>query len=73
MPAAVGAGAGLVAAVATDCVAAGGVGVVQAAEMVLRIAEEVDGYLVELGEDGRLLQLQLEEVIDGVGCVGPEA
>src|SRR5664280_733708 len=27
------------------------VGVVQSAEMVLRIAEEVDGYLVELGED----------------------
>ena len=34
------------------------VGVVQAAEMVLRIAEEVDGYLVELGDDGRLVGLQ---------------
>ena len=34
------------------------VGVVQSAEMVLRIAEEVDGYLVELGDDGRLVGLQ---------------
>ena len=42
------------------------VGVVQAAEMVLRIAEEVDGYLVELGEDGRLVGLQLAEMVDGV-------
>jgi diadenylate cyclase len=42
------------------------VGVVQAAEMVLRIAEEVDGYLVELGEDGRLVGLQSAELIDGV-------
>ncbi len=43
------------------------VGVVQAAEMVLRIAEEIDGYLVELGEDGRLVGLQSAELIDGVG------
>jgi diadenylate cyclase len=42
------------------------VGVVQAAEMVLRIAEEVDGYLVELGEDGRLVGLQSAELVDGV-------
>jgi diadenylate cyclase len=42
------------------------VGVVQAAEMVLRIAEEVDGYLVELGEDGRLVGLQSTELVDGV-------
>jgi diadenylate cyclase len=42
------------------------VGVVQAAEMVLRIAEEVDGYLVELGEDGRLVGLQSAELMDGV-------
>src|SRR5271167_4256500 len=31
------------------------VAVVQAAEMLLRIAEEVEGYLVELGDDGRLV------------------
>jgi diadenylate cyclase len=42
------------------------VGVVQAAEMVLRIAEEVEGYLVELGEDGRLVGLQSDELVDGV-------
>ena len=42
------------------------VGVIQAAEMVLRIAEEVDGYLVELGEDGRLVGLQSTELSDGV-------
>ncbi len=44
------------------------VGVVQAAEMVLRIAEEVDGYLVELGEDGRLVGLQSAELADGVAA-----
>jgi diadenylate cyclase len=50
-----------------DTVSAGDVvGVVQAAEMVLRIAEEVDGYLVELGEDGRLVGLQSAELVDGV-------
>jgi diadenylate cyclase len=42
------------------------VGVVQAAEMLLRIAEEVDGYLVELGDDGRLVGLQSAELVDGV-------
>jgi diadenylate cyclase len=42
------------------------VSVVQAAEMVLRIAEEVDGYLVELGEDGRLVGLQSSELVNGV-------
>ena len=42
------------------------VAVVQAAEMLLRIAEEVEGYLVELGEDGRLVGLQSAELVDGV-------
>jgi diadenylate cyclase len=50
-----------------DSVSVGDViGVVQAAEMVLRIADEVDGYLVELGEDGRLVGLQSAELVDGV-------
>src|SRR6202142_2787976 len=50
-----------------DSVSVGDViGVVQAAEMLLRIAEEVDGYLVELGEDGRLVGLQSAELVDGV-------
>jgi diadenylate cyclase len=42
------------------------VSVLQRAEMVRRIAEEVDGYIVELGTDGRLVLLQLEELMGGV-------
>jgi len=40
--------------------------VLQRAEMVRRIAEEVEGNIAELGEDGRLLRLQLEELMAGV-------
>lgn len=40
--------------------------VVQRLEMVRRIAREVEGYGVELGTDGRLLALQLEELMAGV-------
>ena len=40
--------------------------VLQRAEMVRRIAEEIDGYIVELGTDGRLALLQLEELMGGV-------
>jgi diadenylate cyclase len=40
--------------------------VLQRAEMVRRIAEEIDGYIVELGADGRLVLLQLEELLAGV-------
>src|SRR5947199_7301734 len=40
--------------------------VLQRAEMVRRIAEEVEGYIVELGVDGRLVRLQLEELMGGV-------
>jgi diadenylate cyclase len=40
--------------------------VLQRAEMVRRIAEEVEGYIVELGSDGRLIRLQLEELMGGV-------
>ena len=40
--------------------------VLQRAEMVRRIAEELDGYIVELGVDGRLVLLQLEELMAGV-------
>ncbi|MEA3076226.1 MAG: diadenylate cyclase [Actinomycetota bacterium] len=42
------------------------VSVLQRAEMVRRIAEELDGYIVELGEDGRLVLLQVEELPGGV-------
>ena len=40
--------------------------VLQRTEMVRRIAEEVDGYSIELGTDGRLVRLQLEEMLAGV-------
>jgi diadenylate cyclase len=39
---------------------------IQRAEMVRRIADEIEGYVIELGADGRLVQLQLEELIGGV-------
>lgn len=40
--------------------------VVQRLEMVRRIASEVEGYVVELGTDGRLVALQLDELVDDV-------
>ncbi|MCC5578540.1 DNA integrity scanning protein DisA [Microtetraspora sp. AC03309] len=40
--------------------------VVQRLEMVRRIAGEIEGYVVELGTDGRLLSLQLDELVAGV-------
>ena len=40
--------------------------VLQRAEMVRRIAEEIEGYIVELGVDGRLVRLQLEELLGGI-------
>ncbi len=38
----------------------------QRLEMVRRIATEIEGYVVELGSDGRLLSLQLDELMAGV-------
>jgi diadenylate cyclase len=38
----------------------------QRLEMVRRIADEVTGQVVELGTDGRLLALQLDELLAGV-------
>ena len=40
--------------------------VAQRLEMVRRIAREIDGYVVELGTDGRLLKLQRDELVAGV-------
>ncbi|GAA1704641.1 DNA integrity scanning diadenylate cyclase DisA [Fodinicola feengrottensis] len=40
--------------------------VVQRLEMVRRIADEISGYVIELGIDGRLLSLQLDELMAGV-------
>jgi diadenylate cyclase len=37
--------------------------VLQRTEMVRRIAQEIDGYIVELGTDARLIQLQLDELL----------
>jgi diadenylate cyclase len=39
--------------------------VLQRAEMIRRIAQEIEGYLIELGTDGRLILLQLEEAASG--------
>lgn len=41
--------------------------VAQRLEMVSRIAGEIDAYVLELGVEGRLLALQLEELYSGVG------
>ena len=38
----------------------------QRLELVRRIATEIEGYVVELGSDGRLLSLQLDELMAGV-------
>jgi diadenylate cyclase len=40
--------------------------VAQRLEMVTRIAHEIEDYVLELGSDGRLLSLQLEELVTGV-------
>jgi diadenylate cyclase len=42
------------------------VNVVQVLEGVERIAEELERYIVELGEEGRLVRLQLVELVGGV-------
>ena len=42
--------------------------VVQRLEMVGRISDEIAGYVIELGVDGRLLALQLDELIGDVGA-----
>lgn len=41
--------------------------VIQRLEMVRRISDEIEAYILELGDDGRLLQLQLDELIGGIG------
>lgn len=41
--------------------------VLQRLEMVRRISDEIAQYVLELGGDGRLLSLQLEELIGGLG------
>jgi diadenylate cyclase len=41
------------------------VAVLQPGERVVRIADEIESYLVELGDDGRLIHLQLVELVAG--------
>jgi diadenylate cyclase len=41
--------------------------VAQRLEMVRRIAGEIEGFMVELGTDGRLLALHLDELVAGTG------
>jgi diadenylate cyclase len=41
--------------------------VAQRLEMIRRIAGEIEGYMVELGTDGRLLALHLDELMAGTG------
>ncbi len=45
------------------------IAVLQPAELAVRIAEEIDSELAELGDDARLARLQLEELLDGVAPV----
>ncbi len=40
--------------------------VIQRAEMVIRIVAEVDRYICELGNEGRLIRMQLEELLVNV-------
>jgi diadenylate cyclase len=40
--------------------------VIQRAEMVARVAREIERYISELGSEGRLIKMQLDELIGGV-------
>ncbi len=42
------------------------IGVLQRMEMVARVAREIERYLIELGSEGRLIAMQLEELMTGV-------
>src|ERR1043166_1484893 len=42
--------------------------VIQRAELVTRMAVEVERYIVELGTEGRLIEMQLEETMVGVAA-----
>src|SRR5258708_16485122 len=40
--------------------------VIQRAELVTRMAVEIERYIVELGTEGRLIEMQLHETMTGV-------
>lgn len=42
---------------------------IQRSEMVVRVAEEVERFIVELGTEGRLIEIQLEETLVGVSAI----
>ena len=41
-------------------------GVIQRAEMVMQIVDEIERQIAELGDDGRLVDMQLEQLIGGI-------
>lgn len=41
-------------------------GVIQRAEMVMQIVDEIERQIAELGEDGRLVDMQLEQLVGGI-------
>ncbi|WP_416197311.1 MAG: DNA integrity scanning diadenylate cyclase DisA [Sporanaerobacter sp.] len=40
--------------------------VIQRLEMVMRISDEIERYILELGNEGRLISMQLDELMSGV-------
>lgn len=44
------------------------IGVLQRSEMAARVAGEIERYLIELGVEGRLIAMQLEELMTGVAA-----
>ena len=38
----------------------------QRAELAMKVAAEVEGYIIELGDEGRLIELQLKELSDNI-------
>jgi diadenylate cyclase len=50
------------------CVLYDALAVLQRAELVTRMAVEVERYIVELGTEGRLIEMQLEETMVGVAA-----
>ena len=47
--------------------------VLQRAELVTRMAAEVERYIIELGTEGRLIEMQLEETVVGVMADAPRS
>lgn len=39
---------------------------IQRTEMIMRIVTEIEGYIVELGDEGRLIEMQLQELIKDI-------